>query len=57
MMNAKNLMAIAPFVGIGLVVGIAIGAAMNNVGVGVALGLVFGAAIGFARWQRGNDQE
>ena len=57
MMNAKNLMAIAPFVGIGLVVGIAIGAAMNNVGVGVALGLVFGAAIGFVRWQHGNDQE
>ena len=33
-------------VGIGLVIGIAIGAAMDNVGLGIALGLVFGAAIG-----------
>ena len=31
-------------VGIGLVIGIAIGAAMDNVGLGIALGLVFGAA-------------
>ena len=33
-------------VGIGLVIGTAIGAAMDNVGLGIALGLVFGAAIG-----------
>ena len=41
-------------VGLGLVIGIAIGAAMDNVGVGVALGLVFGAAIGVARSRQGN---
>ena len=32
-------------IGIGLVIGIAIGAAIDNVGLGIALGLVFGAAI------------
>ena len=32
--------------GIGLVLGVAIGAATDNVGLGIALGLVFGAALG-----------
>ena len=34
--------------GIGLVLGVAIGAATDNIGLGVALGLVFGAALGTA---------
>ena len=42
----KKLNKSLPHVGIGLVIGTAIGAAMDNVGLGIALGLVFGAAIG-----------
>ena len=34
------------FVGIGLVFGVAIGAATDHVGIGVALGIVFGAVVG-----------
>lgn len=32
-------------IGIGLIFGTAIGAALGNVGLGIALGLVFGAAL------------
>ena len=45
-MNVKKLNQSLQPVGIGLVIGIAIGAAMDNVGLGIALGLVFGAAFG-----------
>ena len=45
-MNVKKLDQSLQPVGIGLVIGIAIGAAMDNVGLGIALGLVFGAAFG-----------
>jgi len=34
------------WLGIGLVLGIAFGAALDNIGLGIALGLVFGAALG-----------
>tara|TARA_Y100000739_G_C20226831_1_gene292550 strand:+ start:374 stop:544 length:171 start_codon:yes stop_codon:yes gene_type:complete len=36
-------------IGLGLVVGIAFGAATDNIGLGVALGLAFGAGIGTAK--------
>ena len=36
-------------IGLGLVVGIAFGAATDNIGLGVALGLAFGASIGTAK--------
>ena len=36
-------------IGLGLVVGIAFGAATDNIGLGIALGLVFGAGIGTAK--------
>ena len=40
-------------VGLGLVIGMAIGALMDNVGMGVTWGLVFGAGIGVARSRQG----
>ncbi|EKB55194.1 glycine zipper family protein [Falseniella ignava] len=39
---------IGTWIGIGLVLGTAIGAATNNIGLGVGMGLVIGAAIGAA---------
>ena len=36
-------------IGLGLVVGIAFGAATDNIGLGIALGLAFGAGIGTAK--------
>jgi hypothetical protein len=45
-MNQTQLMAIGPFVGIGLVAGIVIGVVVSNIGLGAALGLIFGAGIG-----------
>lgn len=41
-------------VGVGLVIGIAVGAALDNVGMGVALGLIFGAGIGATRSKQDN---
>lgn len=41
---------IAHFVGLGLVFGVAMGAALDEIGTGVALGLAIGAAIG--TWQK-----
>ena len=41
---------IAHFAGLGLVFGVAIGAALDEIGTGVALGLAIGAGIG--AWQR-----
>ena len=36
-------------IGLGLVIGIAFGAATDNIGLGVALGLAFGAGVGTAK--------
>ena len=41
---------IAHFAGLGLVLGVAIGAALDEIGTGVALGLAIGAGIG--AWSR-----
>ncbi len=41
---------IAHFAGLGLVFGVAIGAALEQIGTGVALGLAIGAGMG--AWQR-----
>lgn len=43
---AKKFKPNEKYIGAGLVIGIGIGAAIDNIGLGVALGLVFGAAIG-----------
>ena len=46
---------IAHFAGLGLVLGVAIGAALDQIGTGVALGLAIGAGIG--AWQRKKDAD
>ena len=47
---------IAHFAGLGLVFGVAIGAALDEIGTGVALGLAIGAAIGtWLKKNKGKD--
>lgn len=47
---------IARYAGLGLVLGVAIGAALDEVGTGVALGLAIGAGIGtWLKKKRGKD--
>ena len=48
--KAKGNDPIAHFAGLGLVFGVAIGAALDEIGTGVALGLAIGAGIG--AWPR-----
>lgn len=43
--------------GIGLVLGVAIGSLMDNMGLGVAIGLVLGVAIGASRSKSKDDKE
>ena len=40
------------YIGFGIALGVAIGAATHHIGLGVALGVVFGAAIGVAKARR-----
>lgn len=44
-MNDQKKIPADYFIGIGLCIGVALGAAFDNIGLGIALGLVFGAAI------------
>ena len=49
---------IAHYVGLGLVFGVAIGAALDEIGTGVALGLAIGAAIGtWLKKKKGQDSQ
>lgn len=43
------------YIGLGLVFGAAIGAALDNVAVGIGLGLAIGAFIDFQNRNRGDD--
>ena len=43
------------YIGIGLCIGVALGAAFDNIGLGIALGLVFGAA--FQQYKKKQDKE
>ncbi len=48
----------ASIIGLGIVIGVGIGAALNNVGIGVALGVALGAAIEmFASRKQDNDND
>ena len=44
--QGKKFDPLSQYIGIGLVLGVAIGAAMDNVGLGIALGIAIGAALG-----------
>ena len=54
MKDKKNLPA-DYFVGIGLCIGVAFGAAFDNIALGISLGLVFGAA--FQQYKKKQDKE
>jgi F0F1-type ATP synthase membrane subunit c/vacuolar-type H+-ATPase subunit K len=43
------------WIGLGLALGVAFGAAMDNVGLGIALGICFGAALEAGRSRRDKD--
>ncbi len=43
-------------IGVGLALGVALGAAFDNIGLGISLGLCFGAAAGYGRDKlKGNE--
>ena len=53
-MDAKGIKKeLGQFIGFGLLIGIAIGVATDNVGLGIALGLIFGAGTGTVISKRG----
>ena len=45
-MNMKKENDLTKSIGIGMIIGVAIGAATDNIGLWISLGLVFGAAYG-----------
>ena len=51
----KAIDPIAHFAGLGLVLGLSIGAALDEIGTGVALGLAIGAGIG--AWSKKKDRD
>ena len=50
--NKKAVNEPGRFIGIGIALGIGIGAALDNMGLGIAIGIALGAAIGSMRSHR-----
>lgn len=54
--EGKETNPLAQYIGIGIALGVAFGAAIDNMGVGIALGIAIGAGIGTTR-QKEKDKD
>ena len=55
-MENERLLRFSWFVGIGLIIGVVLGAIFGNVGIGIAFGLILVAAFGTVLSKRGSDK-